>query len=289
MVPVHGPALHPLEIRPLGVLAEVYADTMQKGGVGKTTGTIQFASQLARRGKKVYVVDMDPQASLTLFFLKSRPQIADAPTMYNFIVERVPVTPVRISKNLSLLPANGDLAALEQIVPYLAHTKNKPNYALRDVLWPLRNQCDFILVDAPPQLGFLTKMVMAAVTAPTAGLLVPVQTEEMAVAQLPKLFATVKDVQTDQKAGNNPQLRVKYIIPTMFDSRIALHHTWLGAMQDKYQHLMYPEPVYRRSAYEKSIDEGTDVVYIEPSLSQFWEKLTDACFFGPFPEPEVGK
>lgn len=284
----YGPLSYntPFERKEMTLRGKVYAVPMQKGGTGKTTTAIQFTGQGARRKKKMLVVDWDPQASLTRFFLKmigkNMNWLASQPTMYNFIVERKPIQPIQINQYISLLPANNDLAALEQLLPSLPHTKEKPNYALRDILWPSLEDCDCVIIDPPPAIGLLMKNALAAVT-PDTGVIIPVETEEMAISLLPNLLATIKDVQTDESQGHNPDLRIKYILPTKYDGRIGLEQGWLQALKAQFGAQCYPNPVQWKAAYGKAIDAGTDVVFQEPSLEQYWAELADACLFGPFP------
>lgn len=256
--------------------------TLQKGGVGKTTTAIQLAGQGARRKKKMRVVDMDPQGSLTRFFLKmiqkNMSWLAKQPTMYNFIVEKAPLQPIQINPYISLLPASISLAAVEQLLLSLPHTKGKPNYALRNILWPHVDECDITIIDPPPAIGFLMKNALAAVT-PEPGIIIPVETEEMAVEMLPNLLGTIRDVQTDEAQGHNPDLKIKYVLPTKHDPRIALEQGWLQTLRDQFKDQCYPEPVLWRAAYGKAIDAGTDVAFQDPALEEYWSKVADACLF----------
>ena len=199
--------------------ARVISLCNQKGGVGKTTTAISLAGALAELGRKVLVVDFDPQGALTAGLGASA---HDGPTIYNLLVpERstdpnfVPLTTRDVIhattiENIHILPANIDLAAAEvQLVNEVAR-----EHVLDDVLKPIIGDYDVILIDCQPSLGLLTVNALTA----SQGVLIPLACEFFALRGVALLLDTIEKVKTRL----NPNLALDGILPTMFDPR-TLH------------------------------------------------------------------
>jgi chromosome partitioning protein len=199
--------------------ARVISLCNQKGGVGKTTTAISLAGALAELGRKVLVVDFDPQGALTAGLGASA---HDGPTIYNLLVpERstdpnfVPLTTRDVIHtttidNIHILPANIDLAAAEvQLVNEVAR-----EHVLDDVLKPILGDYDVILIDCQPSLGLLTVNALTA----SQGVLIPLACEFFALRGVALLLDTIDKV----KARLNPNLELDGILPTMYDPR-TLH------------------------------------------------------------------
>ncbi len=199
--------------------ARVISLCNQKGGVGKTTTAISLAGALAELGRKVLVVDFDPQGALTAGLGASA---HDGPTIYNLLVpERstdpnyVPLTTRDVIHtttidNIHILPANIDLAAAEvQLVNEVAR-----EHVLDDVLKPIIGDYDVILIDCQPSLGLLTVNALTA----SQGVLIPLACEFFALRGVALLLDTIDKV----KARLNPNLELDGILPTMYDPR-TLH------------------------------------------------------------------
>lgn len=199
--------------------ARVISLCNQKGGVGKTTTAISLAGALAELGRKVLVVDFDPQGALTA----GLGAIAhDGPTIYNLLVPERSTDPTYVPlstrdviqatsiDNIHILPANIDLAAAEvQLVNEVAR-----EHVLADVLKPVLNDYDLILIDCQPSLGLLTVNALTA----SHGVLIPLACEFFALRGVALLLDTVDKV----KARLNPTLELDGILPTMYDPR-TLH------------------------------------------------------------------
>jgi chromosome partitioning protein len=196
-------------------MSRIISITNQKGGVGKTTTAINLSTALAIAEQRVLVVDMDPQANLTSGLgLKGQP--AAAGTIYQALTAQDPIddpaafvleTPM---KNLWLIPADRNLTGAEvELVSMLARERR-----LRDLLSPLRDQFDFILVDTPPSLGLLTLNALVAADA----VLIPLNCEYFALEGLADLVATLRRVRT----ALNPPLAIAGVLLTMYDERTNL-------------------------------------------------------------------
>src|SRR3954470_10865085 len=189
--------------------ARIIAMCNQKGGVGKTTSTINLGAALAEYGRKVLLLDFDPQGALSVG-LGINPHELDK-TIYNLLLERnIPIeTGIRPTgvPNLDLLPANLDLSAAEgQLVSEVAREQ-----VLGRVLRPVLDTYDVILIDCQPSLGLLTVNALTA----AHGVIIPLECEFFALRGVALLVETIEKV----KDRLNPALEIDGILATMYDSR----------------------------------------------------------------------
>ena len=192
--------------------ARIISMVNQKGGVGKTTSTINLGAALAEYGRKVLMVDFDPQGALSAG-LGTSPHELDT-TVYNVMMERSVTARDAIVEtdfeNIDLLPANIDLSAAEvQLVNEVAR-----EMALARVLRPVADEYDVIIIDCQPSLGLLTINALAA----SHGVIIPLEAEYFALRGVALLVETIEKVQD----RINPRLEVDGILITMFDPR-TLH------------------------------------------------------------------
>jgi chromosome partitioning protein len=193
-------------------MTKIYALANQKGGVGKTTTAVNVAAYLAAIGRRVLVVDVDPQANATSSLGVDKTQIN--PSLYETLIEGVPLEQTILATNRShlyLAPASPRLAGAEvEIVPMLAR-----EHLLRKQLLPIASRYEYVLIDTPPSLGLLT---VNALTAAVDGVIIPVQCEYLALEGLGDLLGTVRLV----RENLNPGLRIRGLVMTMYDARTNL-------------------------------------------------------------------
>ncbi len=192
-------------------MSHIYALVNQKGGVGKTTTTINLGAYLAQLSRRVLLVDLDPQANATscLGIDKRKVKVS----IYDILLNNTkPADTILISPklNLSLVPASPELAGADvELVNELARESR-----LKTRLAPLAGNYDYILIDCPPSLSLLTVNALVAAEA----VLIPVQCEYLALEGLGQLTQTINRV----RSALNPGLHVRGVVLTMFDARTGL-------------------------------------------------------------------
>ena len=209
-------------------MGRIIAIANQKGGVGKTTTSINLSSCLAEKGKKVLAIDLDPQGNMTSGLGVEKESVEN--TVYELILGECTIKE-SISKtvvdNLTIIPSNVNLAGAE--IELLGI--NDKEYILRKAVDYIRDDYDFIIIDCPPSLNMLT--VNAMTTADTV--LVPIQCEYYALEGLSQLIHTINLVQERL----NPKLQIEGVVFTMYDVRTNLSNQVVDTVKENLDTKIY--------------------------------------------------
>lgn len=211
-------------------MGRVIAIANQKGGVGKTTTSINLSACLAEKGKKVLLIDMDSQGNTTSGFDFEKNELDK--TVYEVLREEVSIEEAIIPveecfENLFLIPANRNLAGAEiELV-----TRENMQHILKKQLEPIKDEYDFIVIDCPPALGMLTVNAMTAADS----VLVPIQCEFYALDGLSQLIYTIELIQESL----NPDLYIEGVVFTMYDARTNLSLQVVENVKDNLKQTIY--------------------------------------------------
>lgn len=230
-------------------MSKVIAVTNQKGGVGKTTTSVNLSAALAYMGKKVLLIDIDPQANATQGIGVDRTALEL--TVYDAITQSTPLNDIIIStdvENLQILPANIDLAGVEI---ELSQVKSGREQRLKTVLDPVKEQYDFVIIDCPPALGLLNTNALTASDA----VLIPVQCEYYALEGLTQLLNTIL---LTQKVFNE-DLTIEGVLLTMLDSRTNLGIEVSQEVRKYFREKVYDVVIPRNIKLSEAPSEGLNI------------------------------
>lgn len=217
-------------------MAKILAISNQKGGVAKTTTSINLAASLAATKRKVLLVDMDPQGNATTGSGIDKNEVEF--NGYDLLIEKKSIKEVKVyakESGYDLIPANGDLTAAEVELMTKFDRERQLNYRFEE----MEEEYDYILIDCPPSLNMLTVNAMVA----AQGIIIPMQCEYYALEGLTALNETINSI----KESLNPQLEISGILRTMFDPRnrlaIEVSRQLLKFFEDKVYRTIVPRNV----------------------------------------------
>jgi chromosome partitioning protein len=235
-------------------MARTISIAMRKGGSGKTTTTVNLAAALALRGRRVLLIDLDPQANATVAVGIDPTAI---PKHVGHLFSDPALEPWRVTydvgNGLHVMPSHVDLARIE------SGMKATDVYALKTLLEPLRDTYDYIVVDTPPSESLLTANALTF----TDEVIIPLQAHYFAMEGLAQAIEQIDKV----KKGLNPSIRIIGILPTMINPRTNISKSVLDSAKEAYPDLVYPFGVDYSVRHPEATLAGVPIVIWEPDHS----------------------
>ena len=232
-------------------MARVIAFANQKGGVAKTTSTLNLAVAFKEQGLRVLCVDLDPQGNLTMSQGLNPDEIDRS--MYDVLVHKLPIEEVIQEREIDLAVSSIDLAGAELALASMIGRER----ALEKAIVSVRERYDYILMDTPPSLGLLT--INAFVSAD--GVIVPVQTEYLSLRGLVQLENTLAMV----RENLNPKVEILGILPTMFDRRLLHSREAVEILTENFGDLVYNTKIRKTVRFAEAPVKGQSVLAYDPT------------------------
>src|ERR671938_1558513 len=232
-------------------LARVIVFANQKGGVAKTTTTLNLGVTFSEKGFRVLCVDLDPQGNLTMSQGWNPDEIERS--MFDVLVHKLPITEIIRSSEIDVAVSSIDLAGAELALASMIGRER----ALEKALLPVRESYDWILIDTPPSLGLLTINAFVAAT----GVIVPVQCEYLSLRGLVQLENTLSMI----RENLNPHVEIQGILPTMYDRRLLHSREAVEILKESFGDLVLNTKIRKTVRYAEAPVKGQSVLKYDPT------------------------
>jgi len=232
-------------------VGRVIAFANQKGGVAKTTTTLNLGVAFAEKGMRVLLVDLDPQGNLTMSQGLNPDSIERS--MFDVLVHRVPIQEVIHKQEVDLAVSSIDLAGAELALSSMIGRER----ALEKALVPVKDDYNYVLIDTPPSLGLLTINALVA----SDGVIVPVQCEYLSLRGLVQLENTLSMI----RENLNPEVGIQGILPTMYDNRTLHSREAVEILQENFGDLVFGTKIRKTIRYAEAPVKGSSVLKYDPS------------------------
>ncbi len=252
-------------------LAKVIAFANQKGGVAKTTTTLNLAVAFEERGNRVLAVDLDPQGNLTMSQGMNPDELEQS--MFDVLVRSLPIEDVIHRAEIDLAVSSIDLAGAELALSSMIGRER----ALQKALLPVRSDYDYILIDTPPSLGLLTINALTA----SDEVIVPVQCEYLSLRGLVQLQNTLEMI----RENLNPSVDIRGILPTMYDSRTLHSREAVEMLRENFGELVFDTWIKKTIRYAEAPVQGSSVLKYDPtgSAAEAYRELAKEVLNGATP------
>ena len=234
-------------------MGRVISFANQKGGVAKTTTTLNLGVALAEQNLRVLLCDLDPQGNLTMSQGLNPDTIERS--MFDVLVHRLPIQEVVHHIEVDIAVSSIDLAGAELALSSMIGRER----ALEKAIAPVRDTYDYVLIDTPPSLGLLTINALVA----SNGVIVPVQCEYLSLRGLVQLENTLSMI----RENLNPEVGIEGILPTMYDSRTLHSREAVEILQENFGDLVFDTKIKKTVRYSEAPVKGTSVLKYDPSGS----------------------
>jgi chromosome partitioning protein len=232
-------------------LSKVIAFANQKGGVAKTTTTLNLGVAFKERGFHVLVVDLDPQGNLTMSQGLNPDEIERS--MFDVLVHKLPIEEIIEEREIDVAVSSIDLAGAELALSSMIGRER----ALEKALISVREKYDYVLIDTPPSLGLLTINAFVAAD----GVIVPVQCEYLSLRGLVQLENTLTMI----RENLNPRVEIQGILPTMFDKRLLHSKEAVEILTENFGELVYNTRIRKTVRYAEAPVKGQSVLSYDPT------------------------
>ena len=230
--------------------ARIYSLANQKGGVAKTTSTVNLAAALGEKGYRVLAVDLDPQSNLTMSQGIDPEHVRQS--MFDVLVRKVPIDEIVAHAEIDVAVGSIDLAGAELALSSMIGRER----ALQKAFLPVLQEYDFILIDTPPSLGLLTINALTA----SHGVIVPVQCEYLSMRGVVQLEATLEMI----RENLNPEVRIIGVLPTMLDNRLVHSREALELLRQRFGDALFRTQVKKTVRLAEAPVRGASVISYDP-------------------------
>jgi chromosome partitioning protein len=231
-------------------MTHVLAFANQKGGVAKTTSTLNLGVALREMGLRVLGVDMDPQGNLTMSQGIDTEGLEKS--MYDVLVHRTPIAEVIVAREIDIASSTIDLAGAEMALSTMIGRERTLERALHSI----KADYDYILIDTPPSLGLLTINALTA----SEGVIVPVQCEYLSIRGLLQLEKTLEMI----RENINPDVKIRGILPTLFDARTHHGRESIEVLRENFGPLVFQTVVRKTIKFAEAPVTGSSLLKYDP-------------------------